>query len=77
MCPLTCDSVQLGKGEADGVGSVRAACGINSHFLSVQSRRLHFSFIAHVSVLMEEKDEPGDKENAGEKEDQTEECDLP
>lgn len=59
---LTCDRVQFSKREADGVGSVRAACGINSHLLSIQTRRLHFSFIAHVSVLMEEKDEPERRE---------------
>lgn len=58
LCIPTCDLVQFSQREADGVGSVRAACGINSHLLSVQTRRLHFSFIAHVSVLMEKKDEP-------------------
>lgn len=57
-CVLTRDVVQFGEREADGVGSVRAACGINTDFLSVQTRRLHFSFITHVSVLMEEEDEP-------------------
>lgn len=56
---LTCDSVQLGQGQTQGVGPVGATCGVHPNPLAVQSGWLHLGLITQVAVLMEQEDDPG------------------
>lgn len=56
---LTCDSVQLGQGQTQGVGPVGATCGVHPNPLAVESGWLHLSLITQVAILMEQEDDPG------------------
>ena len=60
---LTYNFIEFGQSQTQGVGSMRAACGVNTDSLTVQSGRLHFGFVTQVSIFVKEKNDPVETEN--------------
>ncbi len=55
---LTYNFIQLSQSQAQGIWSVRTACRVHTDPLTIESRRLHFGFVAQVSIFVKEKDDP-------------------
>lgn len=45
---------------------MRAACGVYSNLLTIESWRFYFSFVTEVSVFVEDKDNPADEKTENE-----------
>lgn len=58
MQRVTLNFIQLCQCKSKGIGSVWTSSRVNSDSLTVQSWRLHFGFVALVSVLMEKENNP-------------------